>query len=81
MLIVSFSTPWTPPVPIIKTLIDKHPKLEFHMDYIESGMGFAGVISNTDEEEYSEDDPEYRDLHNMFNGYDDDWDDEDEGCD
>jgi hypothetical protein len=43
-LYVSFTTAWSPAIPIVHKLIDMYPSCEIHFTYYESGMCFAGFI-------------------------------------
>jgi len=43
MLIYSFDTAWSPPVPFLEKLAPKWPTLTFLLDYEETGMGFKGI--------------------------------------
>ena len=40
----SFSTAWSPPIPILYALSEKYPLLRFDTEYEEEGEGFAGRI-------------------------------------
>ena len=42
-LSLSFSSAWSPPIPVIWALMEQHPKLDVELEYSESGMGFAGM--------------------------------------
>lgn len=40
----TFSTAWSPPLPIIKALAERFPKLKFSLKYYECGCAFKGYI-------------------------------------
>lgn len=42
---LSFSTAWSPPVPVITALIEKFPKLQFKLKYWECGACYQGVLA------------------------------------
>lgn len=57
-LIYRFDTAWTPAIPIIYTLIERHHELDFDYKYEEGGQGFGGRIKSEQgkiikEEEYN----------------------------
>lgn len=42
--VITFSTPWGPPFPVIEKLSEIFPDLTFSLSYWEGGMGFMGEI-------------------------------------
>lgn len=52
-LTLEFDTAWSPPVPVVETMLEQYPELDFELSYVEEGMGFAGGISR--DGEWSED--------------------------
>jgi hypothetical protein len=42
--IISFSTAWSPPIPVIRALSEKFPLNTFALEYFEAGMGFCGEV-------------------------------------
>jgi hypothetical protein len=42
---LNFATAWSPPIPVIATLIAKYPTLDFLMEYIEVGASFKGTFA------------------------------------
>ncbi|MAG24038.1 hypothetical protein CMI47_00515 [Candidatus Pacearchaeota archaeon] len=53
-LCYKFMTPWGPPVELLNNVSQEFPKLEFTLEYSESGMGFAGQVVWYDGEMQSE---------------------------
>tara|TARA_R110000824_G_scaffold121685_4_gene277978 strand:- start:344 stop:931 length:588 start_codon:yes stop_codon:yes gene_type:complete len=49
-----FMTPWGPPIELLNNASQDFPKLEFTLEYSESGMGFAGRVVWYDGEMQSE---------------------------
>ena len=44
--VVSFSTAWSPPMPVLEKICELFPNLTIEMEYQEEGMGFAGVAGS-----------------------------------
>jgi hypothetical protein len=44
-LMYVFDSAWSPPIPIIQSLIKKYPKLRFYFEYEEPGCCFAGELT------------------------------------
>jgi hypothetical protein len=42
---IHFFTAWTPPIPIIRKLVELRPELIFRLEYYEVGMAFRGVVT------------------------------------
>jgi hypothetical protein len=42
-MLYTFSTAWSPPIPVVKAMSEKFPKLVFTLRYYECGVGFKGV--------------------------------------
>ena len=42
-----FETAWSPPIPIVKKLLEKYPKLNITLYYYEPGMCFAGTVDKS----------------------------------
>ena len=43
-----FSTPWDPPLEFVREASTLFPFLEFHLTYMEEGVGFAGKVTYLD---------------------------------
>jgi hypothetical protein len=39
-----FQTAWSPPIPLIRAMGKRFPKLRFYLQYFEDGMGFQGEV-------------------------------------
>lgn len=44
-ILLTFSTAWSPPTPIVKALSEKYPKNKFSLRYYECGMGYKGHLA------------------------------------
>lgn len=44
-VLISFSTAWSPPLPVIKALSSTFKELQFELKYYEHGMGYQGEYS------------------------------------
>jgi hypothetical protein len=49
-LIYYFDTAWSPPVPLVSTMISQFPELRFHLYYEEPGCDFEGDLEGEDGE-------------------------------
>ena len=41
---ISFQTPWSPPVPFVKSLSEKYPDLIVFLEFEEGGVGYEGEL-------------------------------------
>ena len=41
----SFTSPWEPPIEFVRKASKLFPSLEFHLTYMEEGVGFAGKVT------------------------------------
>lgn len=49
-LVLSFDTAWSPPIGVYEALLDKDEVEEVYATYYESGMDFAGIWDNGDDQ-------------------------------
>lgn len=66
MLVYTFDSAWSPPIAFVEKAAELFPLLDFHMEFEERGMGFAGEFYGnhesgfvTNEWECSYDEEEY----------------------
>lgn len=52
--IISFSTAWSPPEPVIRELAKRYPELLIQLRYYEGGMGFQGRLRLKGEKTYED---------------------------
>lgn len=58
-----FHTAWSPPLEWLEIVARKHPELEFHLQYSEPGMNFAGEIIFREAEVIFEDNATFEETY------------------